>query len=411
MPRSGALLWFSHVSSLAPWRNADPQFVTEITPQSLRLVMRNVHCGPLRRTAVAGIFVLIVMFGLATPPSACAQEAEIEVPVTVSSENGNSQELTLGLDPDATDGIDSEFGEEEQPPVSPGFDVRLIDDDIPPSGFGEGLLIDIRQGSVGVAGEKKYEIQFRADNPGTEITIHWTLPDGITGTIEDKWGGNTYGPVDMSESDSIAVDSGAPEAIIRLESTAIPVELTGLDSQLAGNSVRLTWQTASETNNAGFYIQRKQGGSHWQRLGFVGSNAQGGTTSERQSYRFTDADLPYAADSLIYRLRQVDTDGAAHVSDRTVLRLGGPNRLTLQHPFPNPARRQAKVRFGIPKPATVQVAIYDLLGRRVTTLVAGRLEAGRHAERMSVSSLAPGMYFIRLEAGGKTQTRKLTVVR
>lgn len=350
-----------------------------------------------------------MVLGLGALQSTYAQEPEIQFPVTVTPENGSPKELTLGLDPEATDSIDAEFGEVEQPPVPPGFSARLVDDDVPASGFGEGLIVDIRPGSAEFTGTKMYEISFQA-SLGTDLTISWDLPSGLTGTIKDEAGGEDYS-VDMSKSDSVSVNATAPDAIVQIESTTIPVELTGLDAQFGGDAVRLTWQTASETNNAGFYIQRKRSNDRWQRLGFVESSAVGGTTNKPHSYRFRDSELPYAADSLTYRLRQVDTDGTTHLSEETVVQLNAPEQLVLQPPFPNPARQHTTLRFETPTPTTLQIEVYDLLGRRITTLVDGRLDAGRHTERLSTSPLTPGVYFVRLQAGTVTRTQKLTVAR
>jgi len=235
------------------------------------------------------------------------------------------------------------------------------------------------------------------------------LIDTATGTTVDLRNGSYS--FALEAGDGTISDPDDARFDLRVTPSSLPVELAGLEAQRAGEDVRLTWQTASETNNAGFYVQRKRTGASWQRLGFVESKADGGTTSEPKQYRFRDADLPYAADSLLYRLRQVDTDGTAHVSGETVVQLAAPERLTLQSPFPNPARQEASLRFETPTPTNVEIRVYDLLGRRVTTLVDRRLNAGRHTAQLSASSLAPGMYFVRLRAEGTTRTRKLTVVR
>jgi hypothetical protein len=176
----------------------------------------------------------------------------------------------------------------------------------------------------------------------------------------------------------------------------------------------LTWRVASETNNAGFAVQRQVFGadapSSWTRAGFVASKADGGTTQQPRRYRFVDRDLPFEADSVRYRLRQVDTDGRASTSRAvTITRRVG--QLRLLGAAPNPARQTARVRVALPQQAEVSVALYDLLGRRVRTLRSGPVPAGRTEIRADVSELPSGTYFVRLEAGGRVQTKRLTVVR
>jgi len=164
-------------------------------------------------------------------------------------------------------------------------------------------------------------------------------------------------------------------------------------------------------------VQRRVGArgrgseSAWTEVGFVEGS---GTTSEARSYRFTDADLPYAADSVSYRLTQVDTDGTTRRTDPVTVARGGPDGLELLGTAPNPARTRATVRYGVPeaiaREGEVRLRLYDVLGREVRSVEA-RAEAGRHEARLEVEGLASGMYVLRLTAGGQATTRKLTVVR
>jgi len=199
-----------------------------------------------------------------------------------------------------------------------------------------------------------------------------------------------------------------------LENTneALPVELAALEGTASGKKVRLSWQTASETNNAGFEVQRKTDAKDegsWTEVGFVESKASGGTTSSSRSYQFVDADLPYEADRLTYRLRQVDTDGSFSFSKRvTIERSDG--ELKLLGTSPNPAQSQAKVRYALPEPRDVRLELYDALGREVHTILQGKQE-GRNVRHIDVSDLPSGTYFLRLQADGRVRTQKLMVMR
>jgi hypothetical protein len=190
--------------------------------------------------------------------------------------------------------------------------------------------------------------------------------------------------------------------------SALPVELSGFDAQRNGATVRLAWQTASETNNAGFHLERAVDGGGFTEIGFVGG---AGTTERPQSYRFTDARLPFAADTLTYRLRQVDLDGTTAVSDPVVVAFGTPDRLELLAPYPNPARGAATLRYALPGAADVQIEVYNVLGQRVAMIATGRQEAGRVEQRLDTSRWPSGLYFVRLVTDGAVRTERLTVVR
>ena len=79
--------------------------------------------------------------------------------------------------------------------------------------------------------------------------------------------------------------------------------------------------------------------------------------------------------------------------------------------YPNPLRQQGTVEYALPEETPVTLRVYDVLGRRVATLVSGTKEAGRHTVRLETGRLASGVYFGRLQAGEQTRTQKITVVR
>jgi hypothetical protein len=189
----------------------------------------------------------------------------------------------------------------------------------------------------------------------------------------------------------------------------LPVEMAGFEGTTTEDGVRLTWQTASETGNAGFRVQRRASEGEWEQVGRVDGS---GTTTTNQSYRFVDEDLPYAADRLTYRLKQVDTEGTTAFSDPVTIGRAV-QEVELLRTFPNPARSHATVRFAVPEgPAAedVTLRLYDVLGREVRT-AATQAEAGRHEVQVPTHDLASGVYFLRLQAAEHIRTQKLTVVR
>jgi hypothetical protein len=190
----------------------------------------------------------------------------------------------------------------------------------------------------------------------------------------------------------------------------LPVEMAGFEATADEDKVRLTWTTASETGNAGFRVQRRvveeNGEGAWEQVGEVEG---AGTTTEATSYRFRDTDLPYRADRLEYRLKQVDTDGSASYTDPVSVERGV-GEVELRKTFPNPARGQATVQFAVPERQEVTLQLYDLLGREVRTIQQGNVQ-GRQELRVDLSGLASGTYFVRLSAGGRTLTQKITVLK
>lgn len=191
------------------------------------------------------------------------------------------------------------------------------------------------------------------------------------------------------------------------DSEPLPVDLAGLEAAVDGHRIVLRWQTVSEANNVGFEVQRRRPtAAQWKRLGFTEG---AGSTSTSQAYRFVDADLPSGADSLLYRLKQIDMDGRSSYS-REITVYRGVNEVQLHSIYPNPTRGRATVRYTLPQRQKVSLRLYDGLGRRLRTLVKEK-QVGRKKIQLDVSDLPSGPYFLRMETGATVKTARLTVLR
>jgi hypothetical protein len=82
--------------------------------------------------------------------------------------------------------------------------------------------------------------------------------------------------------------------------------------------------------------------------------------------------------------------------------------LTVQ---PQPCRAEAFVRFELPRPGQVSLALYDAAGRQVRQFIAGCVNAGGQVVRLSVSGLPAGGYVCRLVADGCVETTALVLAR
>lgn len=84
--------------------------------------------------------------------------------------------------------------------------------------------------------------------------------------------------------------------------------------------------------------------------------------------------------------------------------------LALARPVPNPARIASTVSWTLTHRSVVSIALFDLAGRRVRTVVdLVELPTGAHTRTLDVASLAPGLYLLHAEIEGARETRKLMI--
>jgi len=79
--------------------------------------------------------------------------------------------------------------------------------------------------------------------------------------------------------------------------------------------------------------------------------------------------------------------------------------------YPNPFNSTTTITYHLPHEAHVSLAVYDLCGRMVETLVDERQDCGIYNTTWQPDNLASGLYFVRLEAGGMMQMRKIVLIR
>jgi hypothetical protein len=88
-----------------------------------------------------------------------------------------------------------------------------------------------------------------------------------------------------------------------------------------------------------------------------------------------------------------------------------PTAYQLFQNYPNPFNPVTTIRFALPRESRVTLAVYDVGGRLVATLLDRDMSPGYHTEVFDGAGLASGVYFYRLRAGVFIQTRKLVVLK
>ncbi len=189
----------------------------------------------------------------------------------------------------------------------------------------------------------------------------------------------------------------------------LPVELTNFSSNVKGDYVTLSWTTATEKNNKGFEIQKKnitKQGS-WEKTGFVEGN---GTSTLPNNYSYTDQIAGYGDFS--YRLKQIDFDGTYEFSNEIFVKGGTkPDKYSLGQNYPNPFNPTTIISFELPEAAKVKLVVYNLLGQVVKTLVDGSYDAGSYKKNFDGTNLSSGVYIYEMKANDVVLKHKMILMK
>ena len=168
----------------------------------------------------------------------------------------------------------------------------------------------------------------------------------------------------------------------------LPVNLKSFNALRSGSNVNLAWQTAIESQNQGFEVQRFIGSARgWETIGFVASQATGGNSNSPLSYEFTDLNNTVRGITQ-YRLKQVDIDG--HGTFSFIRSVRGQAQMVKTIVYPNPSS-DGKVNIIFDDVKGVRdIAVTDMSGRMIKQMKSVT------NNNIQIDNLNAGMYTVRI---------------
>ena len=186
----------------------------------------------------------------------------------------------------------------------------------------------------------------------------------------------------------------------------LAVELSSFNATAGDNAVALSWNTASESKNDHFEIERDH-----QLLARVNSQ---GNDATGHHYSFTDES---AVNGTLYgyTLFAVDVNGNREELRSTMATpsatTGAVTAYSLRQNYPNPFNPTTAITFDILDNGFVSLKVYNLMGQQVATLVNRNLSAGRHTISFDGANLPSGVYLYRLEANNFSAEKKMLLMK
>ncbi len=201
---------------------------------------------------------------------------------------------------------------------------------------------------------------------------------------------------------------------VQLIPNTVPVELISFTADLSENYVLLKWETATEINNSGFEIQKRNknqpANNNWEMIGFVNGY---GTTIEHHNYYYTDENV--MPGNYSYRLKQIDYDGSFNYLKEMEVEISLPDAYVLSQNYPNPFNPSTKIAFHIPQTGLVILKVFDVLGNEKATLLNEIKQAGYYEFEFFATSggidLPSGIYFYSLSSGNYSSTKKMILLK
>ncbi len=178
----------------------------------------------------------------------------------------------------------------------------------------------------------------------------------------------------------LGVDGPAPDGEVEdyLVPVYTPVEMSAFSATRMADAVVLQWETQSESDNLGFNVYR----STEEQGIFTQINTRmitgAGSSASAHSYRYVDNTVQ-AGQIYYYQIVDIATNGTMQWHGPVVVEMIQPAANRLEQNSPNPFNAQTRIAYAVRQPGQVLLAIYNLQGQRVRTLISNRLEAGSYS--------------------------------
>lgn len=247
-----------------------------------------------------------------------------------------------------------------------------------------------------------------ASSSYTYSGIQWVAPSVPT---TNDFNLNFYIVGNAANNNSSSSGDFIYNTVINRVYAPIPVVLSKFTGTAGDNfTVVLQWETAQEQNSEAFVIERSTDGQNFTAIDRV---AAAGNSVLPKRYQYTDKVPPLTATARpLYRLRQVDKDGATTYSATVAVQLKAPVNTFLEKPVPNIVNNGGMItaRFIAAAAMPLQIVVTDAAGKRVYTV---RQQAAAGANTISLNTMSfarsAGVYYLTVRSGDFSQAERIVV--
>lgn len=202
----------------------------------------------------------------------------------------------------------------------------------------------------------------------------------------------------------------------------------------------LLFAVASTYNGAGVVLKSINGGQNWnttilklnyphlvqfptERTGYIqGYDGIYKTTNQGENWFRINAGLGYGLNSfhwidsiLGYSVGNggaiLKTNDGGSPSELYPFPEYIPKSFSLYQNYPNPFNPSTKIKFDLPQSENVKIIVFDILGRKLETLLDENLTAGVHEVSWNASKYAAGVYFYMLLTNGIKESKKMVLIK
>lgn len=221
---------------------------------------------------------------------------------------------------------------------------------------------------------------------------------------------------------SVAIDNGGNKWIGAIGGLAVFNE-SGIVTSIFNFEVKnqegysaIKWGANLEKNFLRFEIERSIDYAAWSSIRIIED-----TDLSKRDFLYEDSLVDAGMRKIVkYRIKIINIDSTYFYSNvKSILTEFSdlketedlPSKFTLDQNYPNPFNPGTKIKYSIPVQTFVNLKVYDVLGRIVTTLLNEEKPAGNYEVEFNATALSNGIYFYRLQTDNYIETKKMILLK
>jgi predicted GH43/DUF377 family glycosyl hydrolase len=167
------------------------------------------------------------------------------------------------------------------------------------------------------------------------------------------------------------------------------------------NDTTTTNQTYAESDP----VMKRGSIGNWDSWSLCFGSVMLNETKDAFKMWYSGSDNDYIDTRIGYATSQI-VDG---IDDASSIEL--PGKYVLMQNYPNPFNPSTTIEFSLPKSEFVELKVFNILGKKVATLISNKLNQGNHTYQFDGKNLASGIYYYQLVAGDYRQVKKMVLLR
>jgi Secretion system C-terminal sorting domain len=246
-------------------------------------------------------------------------------------------------------------------------------------------------------------IRLRAANIGGVTNVAQINLSLAGGVAPGAYSGGTFANAEPEGNRISLSDVGLNNTFYLAANGAVnplPLRLLSFNGMLVNKDALLQWATCCEENIKEFSIERMLSGSdNWSNITTVAAKGN----AIKNEYQLKDVTL--SSGTWLYRLKIIEKNGLYHYSPVVAIKVNGTSAIVLHQNYPNPAKDYTVISYELSVKATVQLQVFDLLGKVVHNQFLGTQSAGYFNLTLNTQNYQAGLYVVKMNVM-ETETNK-----